>query len=235
MPVVNSYHGQTLLYRRVTRRVSYKKQDLLNICEHLSPPPDACGGVRVVHLFSFLCFPIMCLHSEFHIVMSVILIKTMFDSSLPPVVCRIYVFCVCLVLFFVCLFVCLFVLFFFSFLSCVVSFSGLSFFWIATSVFCNDYLISSHNDIMLYGRYDILIKTMFGSSLPPVVCRMMHVLFTLFVFVWFGYLLFVFCFFVFLLFFFFLFLLFFFSRLVYPMLPVSLDCPFYLDCHFGIL
>ena len=32
-------------------------------------------------------------------------------------------------------------------------------------------------------RYDFRIKTMFGSSLPPVVCRRDHVLFTLFVFV----------------------------------------------------
>ena len=31
-------------------------------------------------------------------------------------------------------------------------------------------------------RYDFHIKTMFGSSLPPVVCRRAHVLFTLFVF-----------------------------------------------------
>ena len=31
-------------------------------------------------------------------------------------------------------------------------------------------------------RYDLNIKTMFGSSLPPVVCRSAHVLFTLFVF-----------------------------------------------------
>jgi len=31
-------------------------------------------------------------------------------------------------------------------------------------------------------RYDFRIKTMFGSSLPPVVCRRTHVLFTLFVF-----------------------------------------------------
>ena len=31
--------------------------------------------------------------------------------------------------------------------------------------------------------YDFRIKTMFGSSLPPVVCRRAHVLFTLFVFV----------------------------------------------------
>ena len=33
-------------------------------------------------------------------------------------------------------------------------------------------------------RYDFRIKTMFGSSLPPVVCRRAHVLFTLFVFVY---------------------------------------------------
>ena len=32
-------------------------------------------------------------------------------------------------------------------------------------------------------RYEFCIKTMFGSSLPPVVCRKDHVLFTLFVFV----------------------------------------------------
>ena len=32
-------------------------------------------------------------------------------------------------------------------------------------------------------HYDFRIKTMFGSSLPPVVCRRAHVLFTLFVFV----------------------------------------------------
>ena len=31
--------------------------------------------------------------------------------------------------------------------------------------------------------YDFRIKTMFGSSLPPVVCRRAHVLFKLFVFV----------------------------------------------------
>ena len=33
-------------------------------------------------------------------------------------------------------------------------------------------------------RYDFRIKTMFGSSLRPVVCRKAHVLFTLFVFVY---------------------------------------------------
>ena len=43
------------------------------------------------------------------------------------------------------------------------------------------------------------IETMFGSSLPPVVCWRVHLLFTL-----------CFCF--------------IFLRFVYPMLPVSLDC-----------
>jgi hypothetical protein len=32
--------------------------------------------------------------------------------------------------------------------------------------------------------YDICIQTMFGSSLPPVVCKSVHVLLTWFVFVW---------------------------------------------------
>ena len=65
-------------------------------------------------------------------------------------------------------------------------------------------------------RNDFRIKTMFGSSVPSVVCRRTHVLFTLFVFV---YVLWcpthtVLCFY------------FVFLRLVYPMLSVSLDCPF---------
>ena len=65
---------------------------------------------------------------------------------------------------------------------------------------------------------DVRIQTMFGSSFPPVVCRMAHVLFTLFFFarvigvqhiLCCAYSLFVYilCF-------------------VYPELPVSLDCPF---------
>ena len=33
-------------------------------------------------------------------------------------------------------------------------------------------------------RYDVRIKTMFGSSLPPVVCRRAHVLFTISAFVY---------------------------------------------------
>ena len=66
-------------------------------------------------------------------------------------------------------------------------------------------------------RYDCRIKTMFSSSLPPVMSRRTHVLFTLIVvacakwcpthIVLFG-----FCF--------------VFQRLVYRMTPVSLNCPF---------
>ena len=63
----------------------------------------------------------------------------------------------------------------------------------------------------VYLRYDFCIKTMFGSSLPPVVCRSAHVLFSLFVFVcaWWCSTHIVLCF-----------------CLCSSSLPVSLDCPF---------
>jgi hypothetical protein len=64
--------------------------------------------------------------------------------------------------------------------------------------------------------YVFRMKTMFDSSLPPVVCRRAHVLLTLFVFVcvqWsLTHIVLFFCF--------------DFLRLVSYMLPVSLDCPF---------
>ena len=46
------------------------------------------GGVRVAHLFSFLCCPIMCLYVLCCNVSYNFCIKTMFGSSLPPVFCR---------------------------------------------------------------------------------------------------------------------------------------------------
>jgi hypothetical protein len=64
---------------------------------------------------------------------------------------------------------------------------------------------------------DVRIKTMFDSLIPPVVCRRVHVLFTLFVFVHSGVQHILCC--VFVLFVFVL-------CLVYLMLSVSLDCPF---------
>jgi hypothetical protein len=68
-------------------------------------------------------------------------------------------------------------------------------------------------------RYDFRMKTMFGSSLPQVVYRRSHVLFTFVVLVcvWWCPTNVVFCF------------SFVFLRLVYPMLPVFLDCPFLID------
>ena len=65
-------------------------------------------------------------------------------------------------------------------------------------------------------RYDFRRKTMFGSSLPPIVCSSAHVLFTLFVFAyvqWCPTHIVLWCWFVLI-------------RFVRPMLPISLDCPF---------
>ena len=64
-------------------------------------------------------------------------------------------------------------------------------------------------------RCDLCIKMMFGSSLPPVVCRRDHVLFAFlcsFALSGFRHILWCFCF--------------VFLRLVCPSLPVSLDCQF---------
>ena len=107
------------------------------------------GGVRVVHFFSFLCCPIMCLY-----ILSSVL-------------------------------------------------------WCPLRILITP-LVSSNSS------YDFRIKTMFGSSLPSVVCRSAHVLFTLFVFafvkwcsthieLWFCFV----C-----------------LRLVHPMFPVFLYCLF---------
>ena len=64
-------------------------------------------------------------------------------------------------------------------------------------------------------RYSFRIKTMFGSSLPPVVCRCAHVLFTLCLFAHSGVQHILCCV-----------LCLVFLHLVYHILPVSLDCPF---------
>ena len=54
----------TWLYTLVTQRVSYKKQELLTLREHLDSS-KVFGGIRVAHVFSFLCciFDFVCLHS----------------------------------------------------------------------------------------------------------------------------------------------------------------------------
>jgi hypothetical protein len=77
-------------------------------------------------------------------------------------------------------------------------------------LFALSYYVSSRSEFRVVMSFTISVKkTMFGSFLPPVVCRRAHVLFTLFVFVcvlccpthivlWFY----------------------------FVFLPVSLDCPF---------
>ena len=56
------YHYQnfyrTWLYTWVTRRMYYKKQDLLTIWEYLSSPL-VFSGIRVAHIISILCCPIV--------------------------------------------------------------------------------------------------------------------------------------------------------------------------------
>jgi hypothetical protein len=45
--------------------------------------------MSVAHLFSFIVLSYyVSLRSEFRVVMAILCIKTMFGSSLPPVVCR---------------------------------------------------------------------------------------------------------------------------------------------------
>ena len=43
----------------------------------------------------------------------------------------------------------------------------------------------AHVYLCFYLQLFVFVLFTFGSSLPPVVCRRAHVLFTLFVFVWF--------------------------------------------------
>jgi hypothetical protein len=86
------YHCQDFYWTYciwVTRRVSYKKQELLTIREHLSSPL-VFGGVRVAHLFSLLCCSIMCLYVLSSVLWCPLRFppKTIFCSFLPPVVCR---------------------------------------------------------------------------------------------------------------------------------------------------
>ena len=69
------------------RVVSYKKQELLTHREHLSSPL-VLWWFRIAHLLSFLCCLIMCFYVPRCDVRYDFRIKTMLDSSLPPVVCR---------------------------------------------------------------------------------------------------------------------------------------------------
>ena len=50
------------IYMCAIRRVSYKKNSLLNLREHLSSPAVFCG-IYVSHLFIFQCYFVFCLSS----------------------------------------------------------------------------------------------------------------------------------------------------------------------------
>jgi hypothetical protein len=116
--------------------------------------PRYFGGVRVANLFSFLCCPIMypSVHS------SVLWCPLRFPHEndvrfvLPLVVCRRAHVLLCFL--------------------CVFAHSDVQHFVLSNAftfwVPCRDV------------RYDVRIKNMFGSSLPPVVGRMSRVLLTLF-------------------------------------------------------
>ena len=127
---------RTWLYIWATRRVSYKKKEHLTLIEHLSSPP-VFGRVRVAHLSSALCCPIMCLY-----VLSSVLWCPLRFPSLPPVVCRmahilstLFVLCFC-----------------FVFLRLVYPMSPVSLdcpFFLALSVFSNVYSMAPHVSGML--------------------------------------------------------------------------------------
>ena len=95
------YFYRTWLYMWVTRRVSYKKQELLTLREHMSSPSFFfCGGVCV--LLYVLCCPDMC-----HYILSSVLwsplrfpykndVRFVFTPSwLYEGLCLIYIICVC--------------------------------------------------------------------------------------------------------------------------------------------
>jgi len=63
MPLNINLWFRTLLHIWVTRRVSYKKKELITSREHLVWPPVFFSGVRVSlfsFLFAFLCFVSLC-------------------------------------------------------------------------------------------------------------------------------------------------------------------------------
>ena len=101
--------------------------------------------------------------------MSYLRYQCLFGSSLPPVVCR-----RADVLFTLLVFV------WFVFTSNCLREGACLIYVISVCLVCL-YLQMFVEELMPYLRYLCL----FGSSLPPVVCRRAHVLFTLFVFVWF--------------------------------------------------
>jgi hypothetical protein len=147
------------VYIWVAQMVSYKMQagNAYPSASTWVHPRFLLGSVLLI--FLVLCVVLLCVFSFWVPCCDVrynFRIKTMFGSSLPPVVCRmahvLLCFCVCLRIV----------------MSNILPYQSYVFtFWVPCCDVC----------------YDIRITTMFSSSLPPVVCRTAHVLIALFVFV----------------------------------------------------
>ena len=146
--------------------VSYLRYQCLFV---LSLPPVVCRRAHVLFtllVFVWFVFTSSCFAGGF---MSYLRYQFVFGSSLPPVVCRRV-----RVLF--TLFVCVWFVFTSSCLqegSCLI--------YVISVCLVRLYLQLFVGGFVSYLRY----QCVFGSSLPPVVCRRAHVLFTLLVFVWF--------------------------------------------------
>ena len=136
----------------------------LNRRKHLRSPPNFSWRPRC-SFFKFFYVVLLCVFTFWVPSCDVCYdfrLKTMFGSSLPPVVCmRAHI-----------LFT-LFVFVRFVFTSCLIYFTCVCLVRLYIQWFVGG--------LMSYLHYLCLL----GSSLPPVVCRRAHVLFTLFVFVWF--------------------------------------------------
>ena len=135
----------------------------------------------------YLCLslpPVVCRRAHVLFTLFVFVWFVFTSSCLQEGSCLIYVICVCLV----CLYLPLFVgglmsylrYFVFVFTSSCLQEGSCLIYVICVCLVCL-YLQLFVGGLMSYLRYLCL----FGLSLPPVVCRRAHVLFTLFVFVWF--------------------------------------------------
>ena len=120
--------------------------------------------LRYLCLFGSSLPPVVCRRTHVLLTLFVFVWFVIISSCLEEGSCFIYVICVCLVRHYLQLFV-----------------GGLMFYLRYLCLFGSSLPPVVCRGLMFYLRYSCLC----GSSLPPVVCSRTHVLFTLFVFVWF--------------------------------------------------
>jgi len=90
---------QHVLIIWITWWMFYKRQEQLTFHEHLSLLPPLIVWVRVAHLFSFLCCPIMCLYVLSFVLWCPLRFPHTNDVRffyLQLFVCLTYVICICL-------------------------------------------------------------------------------------------------------------------------------------------